>query len=188
MNNIIEAIKSIISPEQNWSAFAMKITGLVVVAVIAYVGFQQYTNLTIEEDNQNIPIIEVFEKQPEKQTEVEDLLGKLLRSDRDINSVWLYDWVDARNVVPLMMFPRNSDDLLPTGYFMEGDEYVIGHFVLSQCTSLDRDAPNIACPIMSTDDAWGVLVVTYQDGVEPNMKTTKATAMKLSEILYLQNN
>ena len=40
---------------------------------------------------------------------------------------------------------------------------------------------------MSTEDAWGVLVVTYQDGVA-NLKTTKATAMKISEILYLQNN
>ena len=39
MNEIINAIKSIISPEQNWSAFVMKITGLIVVSVIAYIGF-----------------------------------------------------------------------------------------------------------------------------------------------------
>lgn len=188
MNKIIEIVKGIISPEQSWSAFAMKIIGLVVVAIIAYIAFQQYTNLNADENNQNIPIIEVFEGQPEKKTEVEELVNKLLRSDRDIQSVWLYDWVDARNVVPLMMLPRNSEDLLPTGYFMEGDEYVIGHFVLSQCTSLDRQISNIACPIMSSEDAWGVLVVTYQEGVTANLKTTKATAMKISEILYLQNN
>lgn len=187
MDKIIQIIKSIISPEQNWSAFAMKIIGLVVVTVIAYIAFQQYTSLTADEDNQNIPIIEVFEAQPEKKDEVEDLVNKLLRSDRDIQSVWLYDWVDARNVVPLMMLPRNSQDLLPTGYFMEGDEYVIGHFVLSQCTSLDRQISNTACPIMSSEDAWGILVVTYVDNVT-NLKTTKATAMKISEILYLQNN
>lgn len=187
MDKIFSIIKSIISPEQNWSAFAMKITGLIVVSVIAYFGFKQYTNLTADENNQNIPIIEVFEAQPEKKDEVEDLINKLLRSDRDIQSVWLYDWVDARNVVPLMMLPRNSEDLLPTGYFMQGDEYVIGHFVLSQCTSLDRDIANTACPIMSSEDAWGVLVVTYIDDVT-NLKTAKATAMKISEILYLQNN
>ena len=70
---------------------------------------------------------------------------------------------------------------------MEGDEYVIGHIVLNQCTSLDREILNIACPIISTLDAWGVLVVTFQDG-SPNLKTTKATSMKISEILYLQNN
>lgn len=187
MDKIFSIIKSIISPEQNWSAFAMKITGLIVVSVIAYFGFKQYTNLTADENNQNIPIIEVFEAQPEKKDEVEDLINKLLRSDRAIQSVWLYDWVDARNVVPLMMLPRNSEDLLPTGYFMQGDEYVIGHFVLSQCTSLDRDIANTACPIMSSEDAWGVLVVTYIDDVT-NLKTAKATAMKISEILYLQNN
>jgi hypothetical protein len=188
MDKIIQIIKGIISPEQNWSAFAMKITGLIVVAVIAYIAFYQYTNLTTEEDNQNIPIIEVFEAQPEKKNEVEELVNKLLRSDRDIESVWLYDWVDARNVVPLMILPRNSEDLLPTGYWMEGDEYVIGHFVLGQCTSLDRERPNTACSIMSAEDAWGVLVVTYQSGVIPDLKATKVTAMKISEILYLQNN
>ena len=188
MDKIIQVIKSIISPEQNWSAFAMKITGLIVVAGIAYFAFYQYTNLTTEEDKQNIPIIEVFEAQPEKKNEVEDLINKLLRSDRDIESVWLYDWVDARNVVPLIMLPRNSEDLLPTGYWMAGDEYVIGHFVLNSCTSLDRDVINYACAIISTEDAWGVLVVTYEDGTTPDLKNTKVTALKISEILYLQNN
>mgnify|MGYP003124419879 FL=1 len=184
MDKIIDAIKGIISPEQSWSAFVMKITSLIIVAVIGYIGFQQYLNLGVEEDTE-IPIVEVFEKDPEKKVKVEDLITKLLRSDRTIESIWLYDWVDARNVVPLITEPRNSADLLPTGYWMEGDEYVIGNFVLSQCTSLERDVSNIACPIMSSEDAWGVLLVTYQDGIEPNMKTTKATAMKISEILYL---
>ena len=63
MNNIIEAIKSIISPEQSWSAFVMKITSLIIVAIIGYIGFQQYLNLGVEEDNE-IPIIEVYEKDP----------------------------------------------------------------------------------------------------------------------------
>tara|TARA_B100000424_G_scaffold61034_1_gene44321 strand:- start:8913 stop:9479 length:567 start_codon:yes stop_codon:yes gene_type:complete len=186
MDKIIEAVKSIISPEQSWSAFVMKITSLIVVAVIGYIGFQQYTTLDEEIDTE-IPIVEVYENDPEKQIKVEDLITKLIRSNRDIESVWLYDWIDARNIVPLYNEPRNSTDLLPTGYWMEGDEYVIGHFVLSQCTSLDRDVPNTACPIMSSEDAWGVLLVTFQDGVTPDLKTTKATAMKISEILYLIN-
>ena len=184
MDKIIDAIKGIISPEQSWSAFVMKITSLIIVAVIGYIGFQQYLNLGVEEDNE-IPIVEVYEKDPEKKVKVEDLITKLLRSNRDIESVWLYDWIDARNIVPLYNEPRNSEDLLPTGYFMEGDEYVIGHFVLSQCTSLDRDILNTACPIMSSEDAWGVLLVTYRNDTTPDLKTTKATAMKISEILYL---
>ena len=52
MDKIIDAIKGIISPEQSWSAFVMKIIGLIVVAVIAYVGFQQYSSLTVEEDTE----------------------------------------------------------------------------------------------------------------------------------------
>jgi hypothetical protein len=38
---------------------------------------------------------------------------------------------------------------------------------------------------MGKEDAWGVLVVTYADGDEPDPKVTKVTAMKISEILYL---
>ena len=184
MDKIIEIVKGIISPEQSWSAFVMKIIGLIVVAVIAYVGFQQYSSLTVEE-NTEIPIEEVFEKDPEKKIKVEQLISKLLRSDRDIESVWLYDWIDARNIAPLINMPSNSIDLLPTGYWMEGDEYVIGHFVLGQCTSLDRDTVNIACSVMSAEDSWGFVLVQYIDGVTPNLKTTKATAMRISEILYL---
>ena len=116
---------------------------------------------------------------------VEELISKLLRSSRDIESVWLYDWIDARNIAPLINMPANSIDLLPTGYWMEGDEYVIGHFVLGQCTSLDRDTVNIACSVMSAEDSWGFVLVQYIDGVTPDLKTTKATAMRISEILYL---
>jgi len=51
MDKIIQIIKSIISPEQNWSAFGMKIIGLLVVALIAYFGFQQYTSFTTRKEN-----------------------------------------------------------------------------------------------------------------------------------------
>ena len=77
MEKIIEAIKGIISPEQSWSAFVMKITSLIVVAVIGYIGFQQYTNIGVEEDTE-IPIVEVYERDPEKKIKVEDLITKLL--------------------------------------------------------------------------------------------------------------
>ena len=100
MDKIIDAIKGIISPEQSWSAFVMKITSLIIVAVIGYIGFQQYLNLGVEEDNE-IPIVEVYEKDPEKKVKVEDLITKLLRSNRDIESVLVYDWIYARNIVPL---------------------------------------------------------------------------------------
>lgn len=184
MDKIIDAIKGIISPEQSWSAFVMKITSLIIVAVIGYIGFQQYLNLGVEEDTE-IPIVEVFEKDPGKKIQVEDLITKLLRSNRDILSVWLYDWIDARNIDPLITEPRNATDLLPTGYWMPGDESVIGHFVLGQCTSLDRDIVNIACSVMSAEDSWGFVLVQYEDGTAPDLNNTKATAMKISEILYL---
>ena len=33
----------------------------------------------------------------------------------------------------------------------------------------------------------GFLLITYQDGTTPDLNNTKATAMKISEILYLIN-
>jgi len=67
---------------------------------------------------------------------------------------------------------------------MPGDEEVIGHFVLAQCTQLpNRTFLSQACSIMGQEDAWGVLVVTYEQG--PVDKIANVTAKKISETLYL---
>ena len=114
---------------------------------------------------------------------IRDSLNSIPTKNRDITSVWLYDWPDARNIVPISNFPRTSIDPVPTGYWMQGDEQVIGNFVLAQCTQLDRAFINVACPIMGKEDAWGVLVVTYEQG--PVDKIANVTAKKISETLYL---
>ena len=184
MKEAFDTVKGILSPEDNWSKFAMKITGLAVVAGIGFFGFNTYQNSLIqEEDEYEMAIEEVFEEDPEKKELVLSSLDRLTRQNRDIDTVWLYDWPDARNIVPIVGIPRNSEDPLPTGYWMSGDEQVIGNFVLGQCTKLDRDYINITCPVMGATDAWGVLVVTYRQG--PTDRLPEVTAKKLSEIIYL---
>ena len=42
MKEAFETVKGVLSPEDNWSKFAMKITGLVAVAGIALFGFNLY--------------------------------------------------------------------------------------------------------------------------------------------------
>ena len=186
MKEAFDTVKGILSPEDNWSKFAMKITGLAVVAGIGLFGFNTYRSagcVVAEEEDYEEAIEVVFEEDPTKEEEVLAVLDKLTRQNRDIDTVWLYDWTDARNIVPITGIPRNSEDPLPTGYWMRGDEQVIGSFVLGRCTKLDRSFVNVACPIMGASDAWGVLVVTYREG--PTDRLPIVAAKKISEIVYL---
>ena len=194
MKAVIDTVKSIISPEQNWSKFLMKIIGVGVVAGIGFTGYQIYTG-SEEEEGPDDSIEVIFDEDEDKKREVEDILNELTRSNRDISSVWLYDWPDARNIVPVFNSPSNARDPLPSGYWMPGDERVIGNFVLGSCTRLDREFPNAACPIMGKEDAWGVLVVEYTKAPEDDplcilpqkscVRPAKVASMKISETLYL---
>ena len=194
MKAVIDTVKNIISPEQNWSKFLMKIIGVGVVAGIGFTGYQIYTG-SEEEEGPDDSIEVIFDEDEDKKREVEDILNDLTRSNRDISSVWLYDWPDARNIVPVFNSPSNARDPLPSGYWMPGDERVIGNFVLGSCTRLDREFPNAACPIMGKEDAWGVLVVEYTKAPEDDplcilpqkscVRPAKVASMKISETLYL---
>jgi len=198
MKAVVDTVKKIISPEQNWSQFLMKIIGVGVVAGIGFAGFQVYTGSQEEEEGPDDSIEVIFDEIPEKKLQVEEILNDLTRSNRDINSVWLYDWPDARNIVPVFNSPQYSRNPLPSGYWMPGDERVIGNFVLGSCTRLDRKFPNAACPIMGKEDAWGVLVVEYAKAPEDDplcilpqkscVRPAKVASMKISEILYLLEN
>ena len=172
----------------------MKIIGVGVVAGIGFTGYQIYTG-SQEEEGPDDSIEVIFDEDEDKKREVEDILNDLTRSNRDISSVWLYDWPDARNIVPVFNSPSNARDPLPSGYWMPGDERVIGNFVLGSCTRLDREFPNAACPIMGKEDAWGVLVVEYTKAPEDDplcilpqkscVRPAKVASMKISETLYL---
>tara|TARA_B100001250_G_C19567622_1_gene686220 strand:+ start:229 stop:792 length:564 start_codon:yes stop_codon:yes gene_type:complete len=187
MKAAIETIKNIISPEQNWSKFLMKIVGLSAISAIGLIGFKAYTESKIVDDGAEEAITVLFEEDPEKELKVEALLNGVLSKNRDIKSVWLYDWPDARNIVPLKNYPRASSDPIPTGYWMPGDEEVIGHFVLAQCTELpNRTFISRACPVTGQTDAWGALVISYEDG--PADKIADVTAKKISELLYLMTD
>ena len=184
MKAAIETVKNIISPEQNWSKFLMKIVGLSAISAIGLVGFKAYTESKVVDDGAEEAITVLFEEDPSKKLKVESLLSGILNKNRDIISVWLYDWPDARNIVPIANFPRTSVDPIPTGYWMPGDEEVIGHFVLAQCTELpNRKFISRTCPVTGQTDAWGALVITYADG--PVDKIADVTAKKISEMLYL---
>ena len=63
----------------------MKITSLIIVAVIGYIGFQQYLSLGVEEDTE-IPIVEVYENDPQKKDKVEELITKQIRSNTEIQT------------------------------------------------------------------------------------------------------
>ena len=74
MKAVVDTVKNIISPEQNWSQFLMKIIGVGVVAGIGFAGFQVYTGSQEEEEGPDDAIEVIFDEKPEKKIQVEEIL------------------------------------------------------------------------------------------------------------------
>ena len=79
----------------------MKIVGLSAISAIGLIVFKTYTESKIVDDGGDKEISVLFEEKPNKKLEVEALLNSIPTKNRDISSVWLYDWPDARNIVPI---------------------------------------------------------------------------------------
>ena len=65
MNAAVDTVKNIISPEQNWSKFLMKLIGVGVVAVIGFAAFEVYTG-SQEKKGPDDGIEVIFEEKQKK--------------------------------------------------------------------------------------------------------------------------
>ena len=77
MKAAIDTVKNIISPEQNWSKFLMKIVGLSAISAIGLIGFKAYNESKIVDDGGDKEISVLFEEDPSKKIEVETLLNSI---------------------------------------------------------------------------------------------------------------
>ena len=183
---LAELLRAIVKPESDWGKFSRKIIGLLVSASIGATIWNVYFNYQLNRNAAEVSVGEVIERDPNKETVIRELLERIKGSNREIESVWLYSWPDARNLIPIM-YVGDSLNPLPLGAFREGDEYPVGAFVLGSCTEIQRRVNNYSCPINGFEDAWGVLVVRYADGYKPtewDRRDILATARRMGIILY----
>ena len=185
LNALAEVLKAVVKPESSWGKFSRKMLGLVISAAVGASIWNVYFNYQRSILGE-VSVGEVLERDPTKRKTVRELLERIKNSNRDIESVWLYSWPDARNLIPVM-YVGDSMNPLPLGSFREGDELPVGTFVLNGCISIDRSIINYSCSINGFEDAWGVIVVTYPEGyvvTESEKRDIKAAARTMGIVLY----
>ena len=163
VQSLVELLKSVFKPESDWQHFARKIIGILLSAGLGTLLWTLYLDLHVNMGE--FSVAEVLSSDSIKRERVKDLLNDLENNNNRILSVWLYSWPDARNIVPVM-YAGDSVDPLPLGVFRNTDQYPVGSYVLEQCTPLERRFPNHTCPISGFQDAWGVIVVRYENGYD----------------------
>ena len=178
---LYKVLSMVVGPEASWSRFSRKVISILLAASIGAVAWNKYTEYTnpiLTEQSVAITLLEE-DKRRQVQKELENLL-KILPGAR---GVWLYDWPDARTVRPTMRAGEGPDPF-PLGYLRDGDQHAIGSWVLGECADVPRAQSICACPINGTWDAWGVLVVTYDEHPPANPSAVQVVAQKISNILY----
>ena len=185
MDRVIDLIASMVSPGKTWGCFFRKTLSTLLVASIGAYGFNVYQRME-RSHWEDLPLHTAIEK-GDISREVEEYLTKLLQSNPDLNSIWVYSWPDARSLIPVT-HAGNHINPLPLGYFLLSDAEEVGDLVLAQCSCLERPGKKLlACPIIAENDAWGVIVFEHKLGTKREhgyKHVYAALAHKLSQIIY----
>ena len=182
---LVKLFEQLVSPQKNWGCWTRKVLSTFLVASIGAYGFNQYQALqrSVWED---LPLHVAIEKD-EIEKEVQSYIDILVTRDSSLQGIWVYSWPDARSLINVANAgsPINP---LPLGYFLRGDAEAVGSLVFAECSCIKRSGKKLlACPIMTHNDAWGVVVFEHKLGTErpDNYKTLYAALThKLSNIIY----
>ena len=188
MEELTKLFRYVTAPENNWGTFSRKVIGVVVSSTLGALVFGMYYNFYQKPKAGESPVSVIVQGDKSKESRVRQVLSALLSEDRNIESVWLYSWPDARQLVPVMHV-GDSKNPLPNGSFIISDSNRIGLFLFGECGSLDRGFENYTCPVNGLENSWGVLVVSYGDSVgdesrEMTNAKVKAAAHRIGLILY----
>ena len=185
MDKVLDIIAQMISPGKTWGCFFRKTLSTLLVASIGAYGFNAYQRLE-RSHWEDLPLhTAITEGDISKQ--VQQYLDGLKIADSSLRSIWLYSWPDARSLIPVAHAGHHINPL-PLGYWLLSDSDSVGEMVLGTCSCLDRAGKKLlACPIITENDAWGVVVFEHEPGTErlPGYKNIYAAlAHKLSHIIY----
>lgn len=185
LKSLADLIKVIVKPESDWSKFFQKIMLTLVAGGLGATIWNAYVSYQLQSSGET-GVGTVIQRHPERGAEVRELIKAIKDSNRNILSVWVYSWPDARQLIPIM-YVGDSYNPVPLGTFLPGDEHAVGAFVLGLCDDLERPFNNYSCPIAGFEDAWGVIVVRYSEGyeiTELDRKGVKAISLRAGVILY----
>lgn len=165
MKEFIELFRNVLSPESDWSTFLRKLVGLSIAGATAVVGLHYYTQYTLRDVGEQ-PVEVMLERSKTKQKRIRQLIETILKLDKSIDSVWVYSWPDALNLVPIM-YVGDSTNPIPASSFTPRDAPALGPFLFGQCRELPRQYENLTCPINGLEDSWGIIVVVSNQELSP---------------------
>ena len=188
MEEFLKLFRYVLSPESDWSKFFRKSIGIIMSATLGAFIWNGYIDHTSRGHGERA-VTEVLSESDAKENQVRDVLEEIKRSDPAIESVWLYSWPDALQLVPVM-YVGNSINPMPHGSFIWQDSDALGVYLFGDCAQLARPVVNYTCPINGMEDSWGVLVVVYRNGTEVSSSQqgmVAAAARRISLIIYSNN-
>lgn len=185
MDKLLDLIAQIAAPGKTWGYFFRKALSTILVASIGAYAFETY-NSAGRSHWEQLPLHDAILKD-NKEREVKRYLQILVTQNPALKSVWLYSWPDARSLIPVA-HAGNHTNPIPLGYFLRTDSDAVGELVMEQCACVKRiNKKLLACPIMTENDAWGVIMFEHkldQERTDDYKAVYIALAHKLAVIIY----
>ena len=185
MNDFIKIVDHFITADKTWAGWTRKILSSLLLSGLLFVGFDTYVDYREGQTNLQT-IIERIEADPEAFGEVKGIINDAHLAYDSIAGIWLYSWPDAHNLDTVHSTGARQNPL-PLGHFWASDAHDVGKLTLRICTELNRTAKNTACSVWGNEDAWGLLVVVWdEEKPKPDHyeDIVNALAHKIGHLLY----
>jgi hypothetical protein len=185
---LITLVDDLINPSKTWSAFTQKMISIVVVALAALVGVHIYSDFKASTDK-FIPVSEMMRVKRGKAEQVKQAMTLVHSRTPEIKSIWLFSWPDAINLDLVHMVGKGANPL-PTATFHIEDSADVGKLGMDICTELNRSYKNTACTIFGDGDAWGLIVVVWDETMKlpRNYENlVDSLANRITHLLYYQS-
>jgi hypothetical protein len=185
VNALLKVVDSLITTDNTWASWSRKILSSLVLSGLLFVGFKTYVEY--QEGLTNLQTIEErIKADPDAFSDVKGIINDAHHAYESIAGIWLYSWPDA-HTLDTVHSTGSRQNPLPLGHFWASDAYDVGKLTLRICTELNRTAKNTACSVWGNEDAWGILVVVWDEEKEkPDhyKDIVGALAHKIGHLLY----
>lgn len=185
MNDFIKIVDHFITADKTWAGWARKVLSSLLLSGLLFIGFNTYVEY--QEGLTNLQTIEErIEADPEAFDEVKGVINDAHLAYDSISGIWLYSWPDA-HTLDTVHSTGASHNPLPIGHFWASDAHDVGKLTLRICTELNRKAENTACAVWGNEDAWGLLVVVWdEEKCKPDhyKDIVNALAHKIGHLFY----
>ena len=188
ITTILTIIEDLLRPERTWGEFSRRVISILVIGLTSWLGVDIYYNLK-EQHDKFIPVSELMVSKKGMAQEVKGLMQTFHDRNPEIKGVWLYSWPDAINL-DVVHKTGKGEDPIPTGAFQREDAGDVGRLSMDICTELNRRYKNTACAIFGEGDAWGLLVVVWDDDMERpqgHVNLVDALANRITHLLYYKD-